>query len=420
MVAVLERHFFLCEMIGRGVYLRANRIGRLEDMVMVESGRLPEVSHFVVGRPYGHPALLLPLDKLALISNTEIVFDVDSPTAFERQPPAGSILLRAHVLDKKVLDLDDHEVEIVYDVILGFQGTRLYVSEVDFSKRRLFRRMGLKVFADWVSQHKKERTLSWKYVQPLPEHIDTFKGHVKLNVLRENISDIHPVDMADILEELEGAQRLAVFEELDSEHASDTLEEVEPRVQRELIGAIDKKRAAELIDQMTPARAAYVLAALPANKADELLALIDPETVSRVQQIIDKHDENVLLYATDAFIRQSPIAVARDVIDHYRQLARDKEVIMYVYVTAADDTLLGVVDIRELLTANDNQTLAEIMTENVITLAPENTLRDALDMLERYSFRAIPVADPGNRILGVISYRSIKGLTPRLNATPTT
>src|SRR5450830_1669214 len=298
MITLLEHKFFLSEIIGRKVYFKNDQIGRLDDMVIVETGKFPDVSHFVVSRSFGYPSLLMPWDKLKLISNTELVFDVTSPTEYERAPPENSILIRAHILDKKILDMDDHEVEVVYDISLDFQGGKLYVSEVDFSKRRMLRRMGLKKLANWISEQSGEATVSWLYVQPLPEHIGAFKGHVKLRVLKENISDIHPVDLADILEELEGDQRLAVFKELETEHASDTLEEVEPRVQRELIHAIEKQRAAQLINAMSPAQAADILAALPTSEADELLLLMDKDNADKVQKIIDQHDENILLFST--------------------------------------------------------------------------------------------------------------------------
>lgn len=196
---------------------------------------------------------------------------------------------------------------------------------------------------------------------------------------------------------------------------SDTLEEVEPRVQRELIGSMGTERAAELINEMSPAQAADVLAALPADEADELMMLMDQGNVTKVQQIIDQHDENIMLYATLDFLKQPPITMAKDVIDNYRHLARDKEVIMYVYVTDDKDILLGVVDVRELIMADDDQTLAEIMTDHVIRLSPADTLREALENFDRYDFRAIPITDEEDRILSVVSYRNIRGLTPRLD-----
>jgi CBS domain-containing protein len=415
MVTVLEQEFFLSEILGRKVYLKTQQVGRLEDFVIFETGKLPEVTHLVVSRSYGYPSLLLPWDKISLISNTEIVADVDQIADYEKPVPESAILLKAHILDKKILDMDDHEVEVVYDVKLALQYGKLYASEVDFSRIRLLRRLGLKKIANFLAEHHAESaTVSWMYVQPLPEKIGMFKGHVKLNLLKENIHDIHPVDLADILEELEGDQRLAVFNELESELASDTLEEVEPRVQRELISAIKRERAAQLINEMSPAQAADILAILPGAEADELLKLIDMESVSKVLQIVEQHNENILLYATQDFIKQSPVMLAKDIIENYRQMARDKEVIMYVYVVNESDTLLGVVDIRELIMAENDQTLAEIMSDNVISLNPDETLRDAVEMFERYDFRAIPVTDEDDHMLGVVSFRNIRGIHPRL------
>jgi magnesium transporter len=415
MVAVLEHTFFLSEIIGRRVYLKTERIGRLNDMVIVETGKLPEISHFVVSRPYGYPSLLLPWDKLTLISNTEIVFDVSDPAEYERAPAEGSILLRAHILDKKILDMDDHEIDVVYDINLHFQSDKLYVSEVDFSRQRLLRRMGLKKLADWISEQRKETTVSWMYVQPLPEHIGIFKGHVKLNVLKENISDIHPVDLADILEELEGDQRLAVFKELEPDHASDTLEEVEPRVQRELIHAIEKRYAAQLINAMSPAQAADILAALPAAEADELLQMIDRDSAAKIQKMIDQHDENILLFSTRKFMKMPEPTLVKEVMTDFREIARGMDVIMYVYVTDDQDILKGVVDLRELIAAEPDQSLGEIMTDNVISLSPEDTLSNAIDMFARYGFRALPVTDDQDKLLAVVSFSHIRGIKPRLD-----
>ena len=286
MVAALEHEFFLGEILGRKVYLKSEKIGRLDDLVIVETGKIPEVTHLVVSRSFGYPSLLLPWDKIALISNTEIVADVINAADYEKAPPAGSILLKDHILDKKILDMDDHEVEVVYDVKLVLQYGKLYASEVDFSRYRLLRRLGLKKLASFMVEHNEMATVSWMYVQPLPEHIGSFSGSVKLKVLKDKLHDINPVDLADILEELDSQQRMAIFSELEPEHASDTLEEVEPRVQRELISAMKLEAAAKLINEMSPAQAADILAILPTAEADEILKLIDKDSAPMVQQII--------------------------------------------------------------------------------------------------------------------------------------
>ena len=416
MVTILDREFYLTEIVGRRVYLKTRSIGKLKDFVIQENaGKVPEVTHLLVHQPYGDPLLLLPWDKITLISNTEIVSEITSAEGYELNPLDNYIFLKDYILDKKILDMDGHEVEVVYDVKLLFQNDRLFVIDVDFNRFRILRRMGFKNLANYLAKNKEGSSISWLYVQPLPDTIGSFEGNVKLNVLKENINDIHPVDLADILEELEGSQRMAVFNQIEPELASDTLEEVEPRVQRELIRSMQKERAAELINDMSPAQVADILSALPASEADEIIEFVDQENKERVQQIIDQNDENIMLYSTQQVIKRSHDTVVRDVINNYREVAGDMDVIMYVYVVDAENILQGVVDLRELIAAEPEQTLGEIMTDSLITLSPDDTLQDAVDTFFRYSFRAIPVTDENDYLLGVVSFHDIKGIKPRFD-----
>ena len=416
MVTILDREFYLSEIVGRRIYLKSRSIGKLKDLVIQENaGKVPEVTHLLVHQPYGDPLLLIPWDQITLISNTEIVSEITSTEGYELNPLDNHIFLKDYILDKKILDMDGHEVEVVYDVKLLFQNERLFVTEVDFNRFRILRRMGFKKLANHLAKYKEGSSISWLYVQPLPDTIGSFEGNVKLNVLKENINDIHPVDLADILEELEGSQRMAVFNQIEPELASDTLEEVEPRVQRELIRSMEKERAAELINEMSPDQVADILSVLPASEADEIIEFVDSENKQRVQQIIDQNDENIMLYSTQQVIKRPHDTVVRDVINNYRDVAGDMDVIMYVYVVNEENILQGVVDLRELIASEPELTLGEIMTDSLITLSPDETLQDAVEMFERYSFRAIPITDENDALQGVVSFHDIKGVKPRLD-----
>jgi len=416
MATVIEQEFFLSEILGRRVFVKKKRIGRLSDLAIIETGKLPEVTQVIVSRSFGYPSLTVPWDRVLLISNQEIVLDIseDTMAQFERAPQENLILLQDHILDKKILDLDDHEVEIVYDVKLAFQNDKLYAAEVDFSHYRALRRLGFRKLAKLLTNRHQEDRVSWLYVQPLPELLGSFAGNIKLKVPKAGLSEIHPVDLADILEELEGGQRVALFNALDAEQASDTLEEVEPRVQRELIRAIEKERAALLINEMTPAQAADILAILPRDQAGAILKLLDRDKSSKVEHIIDKHDEQILLYGSPEIIKLPSTTSAEEVLDRYRELARGKEVVMYVYVTDAAGALKGVVDIREMVAAEPGQTLGDIMTEHVISLPKDATLREAAMLFERYHFRALPITDDNDQLLGAVSSRDVRSLRPRL------
>lgn len=414
MVAVVETSFFLSEIIGRRVYRHSVRIGRLQDLVIVETGRLPEVSQLVVSRPYGQSSLVVPWEKVVVISTNEIAVDIEPLEAYAGTPAPGAILLRDYILDKKILDLDGREVEVVYDVKLAFQAGKLYASEVDFSRHRLLRRLGLRHLANFFAQQGGADTVSWLYVQPLPDDLGSFSGDVKLNVLKSKIGEMHPADLADILEELDSGQRQALFNQLEPEHASETLEEIEPRVQRELMATMQHDRAARLIGEMSPAQAADVLAALPASDADHILELLDSEDAAKVRRIVEHHDENILLFTTQAYIRLKADAVVQEVLAGYRDLAHDKDVLTYMYIMDDQDHLLGAVGLRDLVTAQSDAQVGSLMTEQLITLHPDETLRDAVHAISRYGLRAIPVVDENRKLLGVVSDHDVRGLKPRL------
>jgi magnesium transporter len=121
-------------------------------------------------------------------------------------------------------------------------------------------------------------------------------------VLKAKLPEIHPVDLADILEKLDHGERIALFSQLNTEHASDTLEEVEPRVQRDLVSSLTRARAAELVNDMTPAQAADLLAALPGADADAILALIDQDEAQKVKRVLEHQDDKIADFATENFI----------------------------------------------------------------------------------------------------------------------
>jgi len=384
-------------------------------LVIVETGKLPEVSQLLVRRPYGQPPLLVPWEKVVVISTNEIAIEAESLDALAQAPPSGAILLRDFILDKKILDMEGREVEVVYDVKLAFQAGKLYASEVDFSRHRLLRRLGLRHLSNFFAQQRGDSTVSWLYVQRLPDDLGSFSGDVRLSVLKSKLHEMHPVDLADILEELDSGQRQALFNQLDPEHASETLEEIEPRVQRELMATMQQDRAARLIGKMSPAQAADILAILPAAEADGILDLMEPEDASKVRRIVEHHDENVLLFVTQEYIRLPPDTWVHQVLTDYRELAREKDVLTYVYVVDKDERLQGVVGLRELVAADSDQTLGALMTEQLITLHPNETLRDAVNAISRYGLRAIPVVDEERRLLGLVSDHDVRGLKPRLD-----
>ena len=412
----IEEVYFLSDIIGARVFNRDEKIGKLRDIAISENDKLPKATHFIVYRPFGYKPLLIPWEHIRGINPRGIIIDIESIEKYEGEPSETQVLLNDHVLDKKVLDMDDNEIDVVYDIKLVERNGILYVTDVDFSRYALLKRLGLKSFAKRLfgSAFLRKETLSWSYVQPLPEDIGRFKGNVKLKVLREKLSEIHPVDLADILEELKHAQSLAVFEELDMEHASDTLEEIEPRVQRALISSMDKEKVADLIDEMTPGQAADVLSVLPAQEADEIMKLMEHEEADKIESLLEKQYNTIANLTTKNYIRFLPDTSAALVIAAYRKVAKEADVLDYIYVVDHDDRVHGVVNLPELLKALPETHLKEIMTADVVSLNPNDPIAEASEEFKRYRFRAMPVTTGDDIIIGVVTYRDVMGLQHRI------
>jgi len=416
MMNALEKTYLLSDLIGLRAMIGEKKIGKLNDVVVTEAGKIPEVTHLFVTRPFGDKPLMIPWDRVKELAEKTVVLDIDRPESFEGEPGAGQVCLKDHLLDKKILDCDDDEVEVVYDIKLALRQGRLYASDVDCSRAAFLRRIGLKTLSNFVREIAakiKDDTIPWTYVQRLPEDITSFKGNVKLNVLKDKLPEIHPVDLADILEELDQDERLAIFNQLDTEQASDTLEEVEPRVQRELISALEKKRAAELINDMTPAQAADILAVLPTKDAEIILGMIDTIEAGKIRHLLVHHDDRIVNFATHHFIAFPPGMTIAQLLKEYRLVAATADVVMYVYVRDDDGKLLGVIDIKEILQAKPEETLDEVMTTNLVTLSAEASVKEAAKLFNRYSFRAIPIVDAADAIVGAIPYRDIMNLQHR-------
>jgi CBS domain-containing protein/sporulation protein YlmC with PRC-barrel domain len=411
-----EESFFLSDLIGAKVFVREKRVGKIADLIIREQEKIPEVTHVIVRRPFGHKPLMVPFERVSKLGHDRVILEIPDVTPFEGEPDESQVLLKDHILDKKVIDLDGCEIDVVYDVKLVLRNNRLYATDVDFSRYGLLKRLGLRYVAKFVyhlAEMFKKETISWTYVQPLPEKLGSFKGNVKLNILKEALPEIHPVDLADILEELSEEQRLAIFNELETDHASDTLEEIEPRVQRSLISSMDKERVADLIDEMTPAQAADVLAVLPAAEAEEILHLMEHEETDKIESLLESQNESIANLTTKNFIRFLPDMPADLVIAAYRKVAEDADVLDYIYVVDHENRLKGVVSLPELLMAKSETHLTEIMTADIISLGLTDNIAEAREIFTRYGFHALPVIDENEVILGVIPNRDVMELEHR-------
>jgi CBS domain-containing protein/sporulation protein YlmC with PRC-barrel domain len=409
-----ESILFLSDVMNAKVLLNGKKIGKLLDLIIIEKDKAAEVTYIVISRPFGYLPLVVPWNNVSSFNEKEVTIDIDDVEKFAYKIPEGFILLKDYILDKKILDLEDTEVEIVYDIKMVMSKNKLYITDVDPSKNARYRRLGFDKFTNLIrkdSDKSEDELIPWSYVQALPSNIGSFKGDVKLNILKEKLNDLPPVDIVEILEDLDHDQRLTVINQLEEEHASDTLEEISPNMQREIISSLTKEKVADLIDMMTPGQAADVLSVLTLEDQEAIMELMDEENLNKIKSILEKRQDTILNLITERYLKAQPDETVETVENAYPKRAKGKDEIMYIHVTDKDNTLLGVIDVKELLQADNQALLKDIMNKNVITLDKESSIGEATKMFSRYGFRSLPVTDNDNKIVGVVSQRDVVKLT---------
>jgi CBS domain-containing protein len=380
------------------------RIGKLTDLVFHLQEPYPQVVGIYIEHGWGKPTEFIPWEKVMRIEN-EAIFAQPAQDGvyppFVDQP--GWILVDQHLMGRTILDLDGRRCEVVNDVLLVNRMGRLYITDVDISFNGFLRRAGLEKLR-WTG----DRLIPWKYVQPLSVEDVVATDKVSLSITRKQVMELPSEDLADVLEELKGEEQEALFGVLDSEKAAETLADAEPRAKRQLVEDLSEDRAREIFSEMTPPQLADLFSVLPFDQVQEFLDLLNHQVAGRVRNILSEREPEADDIMSHDFVAMPKEATVAQVLDVIRASAREPRSISYIYVVNGDDrTLAGVVDLRELVLAPYEATLAEIMVSPVVTAEKDTARENLVEMFAKYHYRMLPVADGEDHILGVIGYNDV-------------
>ena len=391
-----------------------DRIGKLTDLVFHLVEHFPHVVGIYIEHGWGKPTEFVPWEKVTRIEDDAIFIqpaDGGAYPPFVDQP--GWVLVDQHLMGRTILDLDGRRCEVVNDVLLVEKMGRLVIADVDISFNGFLRRIGLGRFS-WT----KDRLIPWKYVQPLSVEDVVATDKVSLSITRKQVIELPSEDLADVLEELQGEEQEALFGALDSEKAAETLAEAEPRAQRQLVEDLSDERAREIFSEMTVPQLADLFAELPFDEVQEFLELLNAQVGERVRNILSEREAEADDIMSQDYVAMPKEARVAEVLMSIRHSGREPRSISYVYVVNGDSkTLIGVVDLRELVIAPDEEPLDNIMVSPVVTAEKDTSRGDLIEMFTKYHYRMIPVVDVEDHILGVVCYNDImKGIVLRAKA----
>jgi Mg/Co/Ni transporter MgtE len=289
----------------------------------------------------------------------------------------------------------------------------MVVVHVDISFNGFLRKWGL----GWI-HWMKDQFISWRYVQPLSLEDAVASDTVSLSITRGQIQELPSEDLADALEELSGEEQAAVFSVLDSEKAAETLMEAEPRAQRQIIANLRQERARTILSEMSTAQLADLLSVLPHDDKVELLGLMPKNQAAKIEMILSDREATARAIMSTGCVTMSKEMTVADAMQQLRVSHFEHEMVTYIYITAEPDRmLLGVVDLRDLVLADDHLTLNDLMTSPVVTAEADDLKDDLAELFAKYQYRIMPVVNEKDCLLGVIHYKDImKGFIPRPRA----
>jgi magnesium transporter len=318
------------------------------------------------------------------------------------------ILLRQDLLDRQIIDVHGRKVVRVNDVNLRWMpengsGEQLCVSEVEVGLRGALRRL----FTGTMPKRALEslvtklpaRVIPWNFVDMI--EVDPAR-RVKLKIEHERLAQLHPSDIADILEDLAPAEREAVLRTLDEEVAADTLEEVEPRLQKSLVQALDSETAAGIVEEMDPSAAADLLAELPEERSEAILEEMDPEEREEVKELLEFREDSAAGRMTTEYVAVPHTGTVADAIRALRGFEGDPETITEIYLIDESEVLRGVVPLARLVLARPETRLEVLADMRFICARAEQHENDVAELFDKYNLRALPVVDAHSRLVGVV------------------
>ena len=235
--------------------------------------------------------------------------------------------------------------------------------------------------------------------------MQAFLDDKKYTTLRDMLVTMNPSDIAGIFDSLEEHRIPVMYRLLPKELAAEVFVEMEPDAQELLIKGFSDNELKEVLDELYVDDAADLVEEMPANVVKRILKHADPEMRTAINQILRYKEYSAGSIMTTEYVSLRPHMTVEEAILRIRRQGVDKETIYTCYVTDSSRKLLGLVSVKDLLLAADDETpIRDIMTTNVIFASTSTDQEEVARMLSKYNFLAMPVLDSESRMVGIVTF----------------
>ena len=225
----------------------------------------------------------------------------------------------------------------------------------------------------------------------------------KFSTLRDILTTMMPYDIAAVFEELQDEKMPILFRLLPKELAAETFVEMDEETQEFLIHGFSDSELKEVVDELFVDDAVDLIEEMPANVVKRILRSADKDTRKQINELLKYPEDSAGSIMTTEFISLRPDMTAEMAIKRIRRTGVDKETIYTCYVNDENNKLIGITTVKDLLLANDDDIVRDLMEENVISVHTLDDQEKVAQMFSNYDFLALPVVDNEHRTVGIVT-----------------
>jgi sporulation protein YlmC with PRC-barrel domain/CBS domain-containing protein len=396
---------YFSQLKGRPVYDTSGKtIGNLSDMVFIDGEKYAEISHLVYSSRNKYRKKIPWRFVKEIRDNPEtkgIEADIylNAPESelnptFEQEKE----FLVSKLVDKQIIDVDGLKVVRVNDVLLGKIEDKFCIAAVCVGAKSFIRSLAGEKLGDFIGSKASEHIIQWEFVEPLDPEIQ--KLHIRLK--RSKIADLHPADIADLMEDLTYKERELIFNSLDKEKAAKTIIESGPEVQKSFLRTMKLNNILEILENIPPNHAADIISLLPEHMKADIFRNMNRDIARRIKEILGYSDMSVGSIMHTEFVAVPSDFTAQKTIEFLRKNKPGSEKMYRIYVVDKERRLQGFLPLGSLVTAPAKEKIQDLMKNRIIKLNITTSKQDAANALSKYNLFVLPVVDQNNVLKGVV------------------
>lgn len=236
------------------------------------------------------------------------------------------------------------------------------------------------------------------------EELSEFLERKDFKSIRASLEEMNPVDIASLLEDLPDNELAVTFRLIDKTAAAETFSYMDADQQQLLLTIFTNKEIKEVLDAMFTDDTVDLLEDMPANVVSRILANLGKEERKAVNEILRYPEDSAGSIMTTEFVDLRRHMTVNEAFSKIRSTGLDKETVYTCYVISNDRNLEGVITVLDMLMADGESRIEDIMDDNVISINTHADREQAAQMLSKYNFLALPVVDGENRLVGIVTF----------------